>query len=139
MSLVRSAGRWEDNNAIMPRKPAPPPQHVTQWFKQQGAKGGHKSAQTLTPEQRSERARKAAQALWAQKRAQQQAQEQPEQTTPAPEQEAQNQAQTLATITITDPELLERIAGYQAKVQLDSLDSTADILLRAGLNTLSPK
>jgi hypothetical protein len=57
----------------MPKRKAPPmPESVREWFRQQGARGGKIGAPRrqakLSPEHRSELARKAALARWAKKR-----------------------------------------------------------------------
>jgi hypothetical protein len=56
------------------RKEGPPPMtaeqlaYYTRMGKKGGAKGGHQAALNMTPEQRKERARKAALARWRRKR-----------------------------------------------------------------------
>jgi hypothetical protein len=54
-------------DGCMPRKKLPP--EILDFFRKQGAKGGKKGgtarAERMTPEQRSEAARKAVQARWA--------------------------------------------------------------------------
>ena len=51
----------------MPRKKLPP--EILEFFRKQGSKGGKRSLETMTPEERTARAKKAATVGWAVRKA----------------------------------------------------------------------
>ena len=112
----------------MPRRPAPPPSHVRQWFAKHGQKGGETRAANMTPEERSAKASAAAHARWAKARGEQPDDSQKQATTPPPA--------ACDTITLP-PELLDRLDALQARMGLSSRQSAAEVLIRAGLNSLN--